>query len=157
MPITHITTCMICPAEKPGKIVANEIPQIRPGEMPPAAVFEYMEALKTHLKKKHPEVFQQTLVIGQMLMDLLVVAKFQTSDPGVENARHLTRAFLHKLTRGNDADERDLQIRAERVNPLSSTVTAAIIVLELRDLRDYLLEEGEYEPKVPEPAAIVTP
>jgi hypothetical protein len=134
---------MLCPPEKPTRIRAREIPQVKPGEAPPAAVGKYVQALSDHLQKKHPEAFDRSLVIGQTLIAYLVLQHFETSDPGVIAGRNLTRAFIHRLTRRNDITESDLHVRYEQMTELKFDEAME----KFRDLCCYLLEEGEYAPQ----------
>lgn len=149
MSLTHITKCLLCPAEKTVRIVADQIPQMKPGEAPPEAVGKYVQALTAHLQKKHPEDFHRALTISQTLMAFLILANFETTDPGVGTGRDLTRAFIHKLTRINDVTESDLMMRYEKIDANFGTTERAEILAQFRDLRDFLLEEGEYQPRAP--------
>jgi len=155
MSITHITKCLLCPPEKQVKIVADEIPQVRPGEQPPEAVGKYVNALSSHLQKRHPEAFQRSAALSQVLFACLVLQNFDTTDPGVETGRDQTRAFIHRLTRKNDLNETDLQIRYETICGMLDGLgidgegTSHPVIEQLRDLRNFLLEEGEYAPAEP--------
>jgi hypothetical protein len=161
MSVTHITTCLDCPPEKPVRIVANEIPRVDSlGEPTPPAVGRYVQTLSTHLEKKHPEVYRAALLLSQSMFAFLVLTHYETSDPGVVRGRNEIRAFIHKLTRANDPTEHDLLMRQEQIIDVTGPELPPDIerrIMEgLRDLRDYLLEEGDYAPVPPEPQAITT-
>ena len=165
MSSTHITTCLLCPSEKPVRIKAQEIPRIEPGGPPPPAVGRYVQALAAHVEKRHPEAYTNAMVISQTLFAYMLLQSFETSDPGVANGRRMIRSFIHRLTRGFVTGERDLQIRYEIIldalvemcpGPELPADIEARIMAGLRDLRDYLLEEGEYAPAAPEETAAVT-
>jgi hypothetical protein len=148
--LTHITKCTLCPPDKPVRIVADQIPQVKPGEQPPEAVGRYVQALSAHLQKKHPEAFQRALGIGQTLIAYLILQNFETTDPGVATGRNLTRAFVHRLTRKNDITEAEIQYRLAGLGVDGSNEHAQEFAREFRDIRDLLLEEGEYTPEAPE-------
>jgi hypothetical protein len=153
MSLTHITHCLLCPPERPKKIIADQIPQVNPGEAPPEAVGRFVQTLSDHLQKKHPEAFQHAVAMAQVMMAHLIVCRFETTDPRVSRARDETRAFLHKLTRKNDEAELDLRMRLEAFGFDPSDNQHGLLML--KDLRDFLLEEGEYAP-TSEPQTIVT-
>ena len=161
MSSTHITTCLLCPPDKPVRIKAQEIPRIEPGGPPPPAVGRYVQALAAHVEKRHPEAYTNAMVISQTLFAYMLLQSFETSDPGVANGRRMIRAFIHRLTREKDMAERDLQIHYERIieaffgTDLPAGIEARIMA-GLRDLRDYLLEEGEYAPAAHEAREPVT-
>ena len=159
MSSTHITTCLLCPPEKPVRIKAQEIPRIEPGGPPPPAVGRYVQALAAHVEKRHPEAYTNALVISQTLFAYMLLQSFETSDPGVANGRRMIRAFIHRLTREKDMSEEDLQFRAEMFTEDTSPEEKASLLEMLRDLRDYLLEEGAYAPAPNEteaPETVVT-
>jgi hypothetical protein len=153
MSVTHITTCTLCPPEKPARIKADQIPQVLPGEAPSPAVGKYVQALSTHLERKHPEAYEKALAISQTLFALLILESYETSDPGVANGRDLIRGFIHRMTRKNALSEEDLHIRLEQlesaIHPEAGNDRGEALDL-LWDLSAYLLEEGEYAPKAPE-------
>jgi hypothetical protein len=160
MPPTHITTCLLCPPENPARIKADKIPQVLPGEAPSPAVGRYVQALSTHLERKHPEAYDTALKLSQTFFAMLILQSFETSDPAVANGEELIRAFIHRMTRKNDVDERELQIRceelgfepSERLHARDAKFDRSLEIL--RDLRDYLLEEGEYAVRAPEGEAV---
>jgi hypothetical protein len=151
MPQTHITTCLLCKPEKPATIKANEMPPFCPEDDPPQAVLTYLKALRQHIEKRHPEAFNYAVALGHTLTALVVIGHFATTDPEIQRSKDLTRAFLHKATRKNDVTERDLQIRWEN---LYGCTDEQETIAGLKDLRDWLLEEGEYAPQALEPEAV---
>lgn len=164
MSLTHITKCLLCPIEKRARIVSDPMPQVKPGEQPPEAVGRYVQALTDHIRKKHPESYAQIYAMAQIMMALLVVKEFETTDPGVETAREQLRNFIHRMTRKNDVTETDIQVRLEHIDDSvtfferdgKDAIDKDRILDELRDFRDFLLEEGDYAPAVPEEARIVS-
>lgn len=157
MSVTHNTNCLLCPPEKPFRIISDPMPNVESGQPPPEAVGRYVQKLREHLEKRHQEVYLQSFMLGQILSALAIIDAFKSTDPGVARGREVLRRFVHRLTRKNDPEERDLLIRSERILELDP-ITVQGIEDQLRDYRDYLLEQGEYEPKVPEQASqMVTP
>lgn len=164
MPLTHITKCLLCPAGKPARIVSDPMPQVKPGEQPPEAVGRYVQALTDHIRKKHPEAYAHIYAMAQIMMALLVVREFETTDPGVGTAREQLRNFIHRMTRKNDVTETDMLVRLERIDDAvrfferdgKDAIDKDRILDELRNLRNFLLEEGEYQPAAPDEARIVT-
>ena len=146
MSVTHITSCLLCPSEKPVKILAKEMPQVSPTEQAPESVAKYVQALVSHLEKKHPEAYRNALAISQTFFGVLILQNFATSDPGVLEGKNRTRALIHRLTRVNDVNDMDLRMRLERLDGVSDRMgsLSEAALAELRDLRDFLLEEGDY-------------
>ena len=158
MSSNHITTCLLCAPEKPVRIKAQEIPRLEPGQPPPPAVGKYVQALASHVEKRHPEAYTNALVISQTLFAYMLLKSFETSDPGVANGRRMIRAFIHRLTRADlDVSEIDLHARAEAYGlDDQNTVDGPRVIDMLKDFRDYLLEEGEYAPAAPEAVAVTS-
>jgi hypothetical protein len=138
------------------RIVANEVPPIAPGQPPPEVLGRYVQALAGHLQKKHPESWESAVNLGHALTAWIWLQNFATDDPGVQANREMIRAFIHRMTRKNNARESDIQIRCEKFDGISESDHVQALE-QFRDLRDYLLEEGEYAPGVPvEPQPVTT-
>lgn len=152
MPLTHITTCLLCDPTKPKKFAASSMPEVKPGEQPPEAIGKFIQALGSHLAKEHPQALASIQQMGAMFQALLLMKNFQTTDPGVHRAAELTRHFIYKLTQRAEFGDSDIK------RFIHDTVGAEgeIGFDELCDFRDLLQENGKYAPKTPEPNRIVT-
>lgn len=144
MSLTHITTCLLCDPKAPKQFAAEGVtPGLTQGE----SMGNLGRAMVRHLEQKHPEAYKPIAIQGLMFMALLSIPHYSSTDPGIGPMANLVRHFIHTVTRKNGATDSELDNRFACGDAISR---------QLRDLRDYLLEEGEYAPKAPEPSRIVT-
>ena len=127
MSITHITTCLLCSKERPSTIKADPLPQV-----------SNVEELALS------EVSARLVKAVLLLMMVLSASKLASTDPAFPHNLEIIRAYIHRITRKNDVTERDLQIRWENLYGCEDEQET---MAGLKDLRDYLLEEGDYAPQ----------
>lgn len=145
MPLTHITTCTLCDPGKPQKFTSQAITMVKPGEPFPADAVKFFDAIGDHFKKKHPEALVEVEKIATMMLAMIVLKNFSTSDPGVHRSAENIREFIHRLTLAPHMLSNAWLDGVYR-QMCEDSPTGAIRFEEFQRLRDILLEEAQTAP-----------
>jgi hypothetical protein len=146
--LKYITKCRVCPKEF--STSPFDIPIIG---QPNQKVITYVTALMKHLQS-HPEQMAGFAAALQEFSGLLCVSNFDMQDPQLIAMAERIRARTHRFTRRNIISDAMISDRLSQL-PIPADILEPLTGL-FQDMRDVLLEEGRYAPKLPE-TTLVTP
>ena len=183
MPLIHITTCLLCAdrknafrLEEPGfetaDVVQGQVPQRLAqfhnellGHIQKAALWEHkqLEKAMKRLEQGGPPVDQSQARHFQAWIDFqartmlaqgtAVMNAYETTDPALLHMREVARLRLNQVTRRVYYTDEDILQAVQHFN--FDPETQGQMVKLICQLRDGLLEQGQYAPKLEQPAGII--
>lgn len=146
--IKYQTTCRIC--GQVFRAAPLDIPIIGQADR---RLVQFVQALASHIQKEHPDTMNLVASNIQEVTGFLVLSTFRIEDPTLTARFQSMRYALQTVTRQNRVDDKTILDKLAGLG-LSQPEIETVAPL-VKDLRDFLCEEGSYKPKTGSPKLVV--
>lgn len=114
---------------------------------------KFVQALAAHIQKEHPDTMTLVAANIQEITGFLVLSVFESQDPSLTARFQSARYALQTATRQNKVTDETIQDKLAGLGLAQEEIEK--VSPFIKDLRDFLCEEGSYKPKTGERKLVV--